>query len=47
MIIPKPKKPKRVKYSYEEELLFERIQKVRDEFEYKKKQIYRKLGAYR
>lgn len=40
MVRLKPKKPK---YSYEEQLLFERIQKVRDEFEYKKKKILRKL----
>lgn len=39
----KPKKPQKPKYSTEEQLLFERIQKVRDEFEYNKKQILKKI----
>jgi hypothetical protein len=43
MIRLKPKKPIQLKYSFEEKLLFERIQKVRDDFEYNKKQILRKL----
>jgi len=43
MIRLKPKKPIQIQYSFEEKLILERIQKVRDDFEYNKKQILRKL----
>ena len=44
MKLPKPKKAPKVqtKYSFEEQVLFERIQKIRDDFEYKKRKLLRK-----
>lgn len=35
----RPRKISQPKYCYEHQLLFERIQKVRDDFEYNKKKI--------
>jgi len=44
MMLPKPRKaPKvQIKYSFEEELILERIQQIRDDFEYKKRKLLRK-----
>lgn len=43
--LPKPRKAQaksRIEYSFEERLLLERIQQIRDEFEFKKRALLKK-----